>query len=147
MIGTSLWGFGDKRRECVGGALLAAMQQHRTLCVHRLAKDRNQAIQFGRFLANSAVTVHEMLATAGYQTSQRVAGRHVLAIEDTTELHFPTHAASKRCFGTGGNGAGGAASGSGGAGTSTGGSGNPSGTGGVGTSATGVSMPRAICIG
>lgn len=104
MIGTSLGGFGDKRLECVGGSLLAAMQQHRTLCVHRLAKDRNQAIQFGRFLANSAVTVHEMLATAGFQTSQRVGGRHVLAIEDTTELHFPTHAASKRGFGMGGNG-------------------------------------------
>ena len=96
MIGTSLGGFGDKRLECVGGALLAAMQQHRTLCVHRLARDRNQAIQFGRFLANRAVTVHEMLATAGFQTSQRVAGRHVLAIEDTTELHFRSWRSMRR---------------------------------------------------
>ena len=75
MIGTSLGGLGDRRLECVGGSLLAAMQQHRTLCVHRLAKDRNQAIQFGRFLANRAVTVHEMLATTGGQTSQRVPAR------------------------------------------------------------------------
>ncbi len=104
MIGASLGRLGDKRLACVGGALLAAMQRQRTLCVHRLAKDRNQAIQFGRFLANRAVTAHEMLTTAGRLTSQRVAGRHVLAIEDTTELHFPTHEASKRGFGKGGNG-------------------------------------------
>lgn len=64
----------------------------------------NQASQFGRFLANPAVTTHEMLATAGRLTSQRVGGRHVLAIEDTSELHFPTHEASKRGFGKGGNG-------------------------------------------
>jgi Transposase DDE domain len=96
--------FGDKRLAEVGTALLAAMQQQRTMCVHRLAKDRNQAIQFGRFLANPEVTATEMLATAGRLTGERAAGRHVLAIEDTTELHFPTHAASKRGFGKGGNG-------------------------------------------
>jgi len=81
MIGADLGRFGDKRLACVGGTLLDAMQRQRTLCVHRLAKDRNQAIQFGRFLANPAVTAQEMLTTAGRQTGQRVAGRHVLAIQ------------------------------------------------------------------
>jgi len=104
MIGADLGRFGDKRLGCVGGALLDAMERQRTLCVHRLAKDRNQAIQFGRFLANPAVTTQEMLTTAGRRTGQRVAGRHVLAIQDTTELHFPTHEASKRGFGKAGNG-------------------------------------------
>lgn len=56
------------------------MQQRRTLCVHRLAKHRNQALQFGRFLANPKVTRQEMLAHTGQQTAQRVSGRHVLAI-------------------------------------------------------------------
>ena len=105
MMEASLGRFGDARRENVGNALLAAVGQRRTLCVHRLAKDRNQAIQFGRFLANPAVTTHEMLATAARMTSQRAAGRHVLAIQDTSELHFPTHRGSKHGFGTGGNGA------------------------------------------
>ena len=104
MIGTDLGGFGNKRLACVGGTLLAAMQRHRTLCVHRLAKGRNQTVQFNRFLANRAVTTHEMLVTAGRLTGQRVGGRHVLALQDTTELHFPTHEASKRGFGKGGNG-------------------------------------------
>ena len=104
MIGTGLGGFGNKRLACVGGNLLDAMRRHRTFCVHRLAKGRNQTVQFNRFLANPAVTTREMLATAGRLTGQRVSGRHVLALQDTTELHFPTHEASKRGFGKGGNG-------------------------------------------
>ena len=104
MIGAELGRFGDKRLARVGGTLLAAMQRKRTFCVHRLAKDRNQAIQFGRFLANPAVTSNEMLASTGRLTNQRAAGRHVLAIMDTTELDFPTHEASKHGFGNCGNG-------------------------------------------
>lgn len=96
--------FGDKRRSEVGAALLSSMQRNRTLCVHRLAQDRLEARRFGEFLANPEVTTREMLATAGRLTGQRVGGRHVLAVQDTTELHFPTHAASKHGFGRGGNG-------------------------------------------
>lgn len=99
MVAAGLGRFGDKRLECVGGALLAAMQSKRTMCVHRLARDRNQAIQFGRFLANPAVTAQEMLANAACLTNQRAGGRHVLAIMDTTDLRFATHEASKRGFG------------------------------------------------
>jgi hypothetical protein len=83
----------------VGGTLLAAMQSKRTMCVHRLAKDRNQAIQFGRFLANPAVTAQEMLANAACLITHRAAGRHVLAIVDTTGIRFATHELSKQGFG------------------------------------------------
>lgn len=99
MIEAGLGRFGDKRLACAGGALLAAVQSKRTLCVHRLAKDRNQAIQFGRFLANRSVTTAEMLAHARALSNQRAGGRHVLAIMDTTDLRFPRHDASKRGFG------------------------------------------------
>jgi hypothetical protein len=46
-----------------------------------------------------------MLVHAARQTNRAASGRHVLAIQDTTELHFPSHGASKRGFGTAGNGA------------------------------------------
>jgi hypothetical protein len=104
MITAELGRFGDRRLACVGGALLAAVQDKRTLWVHRLAEDRDQAIQFGRFLDNPAVTSLEMLATAGRLTNQRAAGRHVLAIMDTTDVLFPTRQASKRGFGMGSDG-------------------------------------------
>jgi hypothetical protein len=105
MTEVSLGRFGDKRLAEAGAALLTAMQRQRTLCLHRLAKDRNQAVRFGRFLDNPGVTIEEMAAMAGGRTGERAAGRHVLAIQDTTELHFATHGASKRSFGKGGNGA------------------------------------------
>jgi len=110
MIEAELRRFGDKRLACAGGALLAAMQRKRTFCA-RLGKDRNQAIQFGRFLANPAVTAHEMLAATGRLTNQRAAGRAstrgsglVLAIMETTELNFSNHEASQHGFGNCGNG-------------------------------------------
>jgi hypothetical protein len=71
MLGETLGRFGDRRLACVGGALLGAMQRHRTLCIHRLARDRNQAIQFGRFLDNRAVTTQEMPTEADRPTRRR----------------------------------------------------------------------------
>jgi hypothetical protein len=96
--------FGDKRRAELGAALLSAVESKRTLCVHRLAEDRNQAIRFNNFLSSSAVSSHEMLVTAGRLTNQRAAGRHVLGIMDTTDVLFPTQTANKRGFGRGSDG-------------------------------------------
>ena len=104
MIEGSLGRFGDRRLACVGGALLGAMRRKRTLCLRRLAKDRNQEVQFSRFLENRRVTTHEMLAVAGQAVGRRAAGRHVLAIMDTTDLSFPTQETRKRAFGKDGNG-------------------------------------------
>jgi Transposase DDE domain len=52
--------------------------------VRRLGKDRAGEIRLTRFLHNPAVNVTEMVATAAARTCQRVVGRHVLAIQDTT---------------------------------------------------------------
>lgn len=104
MSDVELGGFGDARLRRTGARLLSAMQQSPTMCLHALAETRNEAVQFGRFLDNAAVSAEEMLVHAGRQTGSRVAGRHVLAIQDTTELHFASHVASKRGFGAGGNG-------------------------------------------
>jgi len=104
MQALSLGSFGDARLKRIGSALVASMQHNRTMCLHRLAKDRQQARRFGTFLANPRVSTGEMVIYAGQQTGRRVAGRHILSIQDTTELHFATHTASKKGFGTAGNG-------------------------------------------
>jgi hypothetical protein len=96
--------FGDRRLASVGDSLLAAMQKRRTMCLHALAENRSQARQFHRFLDNEAVSTREMLVHAGRQTAERAAGRHVLAITDTSELNYATHTGRKRGFGTVGNG-------------------------------------------
>jgi hypothetical protein len=104
MAQVTLGGFGHKKHAEVGAILLNAVQSKRTLCLHRLAEDRNQAVRFGNFLANPAVSSHEMLVTAGRQTNQRASGRHILAVMDTTDVLFPTQTANKRGFGMGSDG-------------------------------------------
>ena len=96
--------FGDKRLADLGTTLLGAVQSKQTLCLHRLAETRNQTIQFHNFLANPAVSSHEMLVAAGRKTNQGAAGRHILAIMDTTDVLFPTQEANKRGFGMGSDG-------------------------------------------
>ena len=97
-----LGGFGDQRLRQVGLSLLCALQVQPTVGVQALAQDRAQAVQFGRFLANRVVSAGEMLAHAGRLTAQRALGRHVLAVQDTTELHFGGETARKRGFGASG---------------------------------------------
>jgi hypothetical protein len=52
--------------------------------VRRLGGDRAGEIRITRFLRNPAVTIEEMMATTAARTHRCVAGRHVLAIQDTT---------------------------------------------------------------
>ena len=96
--------FGDRRLAGTGDALLAAMQRSRTMCLSVLAANRAETRRFTDFLDNEAVTRQEMLTHAGRLTAGRAAGRHVLAIADTSELNFAGHTGSKSGFGTVGNG-------------------------------------------
>jgi Transposase DDE domain len=98
-----LGGFGDARLRRVGARLLEAMGEQPTACVQALSQDRNEALAFGRFLDHNSVSHDEMLTVTGQFTGQRAAGRHVLAIQDTTEFNFPGHTASKSGFGRSGN--------------------------------------------
>ena len=64
--------------------LLEAGQQG--IRIRPLGGDRAGEIRIGRFLCNLSVTPEEMLETALARTCALVAGRHVLAIQDTTSL-------------------------------------------------------------
>lgn len=52
--------------------------------VRRLGGDRAGEIRLTRFVRNEAVRIGEMMATARARLAGAVAGRHVLAIQDTT---------------------------------------------------------------
>jgi hypothetical protein len=59
--------------------------------VRRLGGDRAGEMRITRFLRNRRVSVAEMVVSAAERTFQRVAGRHILAIQDTTSLRDDGH--------------------------------------------------------
>ena len=90
-----------------GAQLQAALVARPGSCIRRLAGGhRARQVQFSRFLYNEAVTVAEMASTAAARTAGLVAGRDVLAIQDSSELAFGGEAARARGFGPVGRGGG-----------------------------------------
>jgi hypothetical protein len=80
------------------------MVLRRTVTVKRLGGDEAGEKAFGRFLRNQRVSETELIAEARSHLLAQVAGRRVLAIQDTSEINFSQHKRSKASFGTGGNG-------------------------------------------
>lgn len=71
-----------------------------TVCLRQLAEgDHSQEIRFGRFLNNGAVTVEEIIAGWSQETRSAVEGRHVLALQDTSEIKFATTPDNRRDLG------------------------------------------------
>lgn len=104
MSAMELGSFGDERLRKVGRDFMAAVAALRTVCLRKLGGNRRGEMRFGRFLHNDAVTVREMIETAACAAGLSAAGRHVLAIQDTSEINFEAHVRSKEGFGTVGNG-------------------------------------------
>jgi hypothetical protein len=66
--------------------------------------DRAQEVRFNRFLRNDKVTTKRIIESWSEATVAAVAGRHVLAIQDTSEIHFNTTAQRRRALGEIGKG-------------------------------------------
>lgn len=73
-------------------------------CIRRLGGTRAREIQFTRFLRNGAVTAAEMSRHAGGLTAARVAGREMVAIQDTSELVLGGRRAQAAGYGVVGKG-------------------------------------------
>ena len=80
------------------------MVSRQTVCLRQLAGNRAREVQFGRWLANDKVTSDELIAHACAHTGEVATGRHVLAIQDTTEVNHQAHAGRVSGLGTVGNG-------------------------------------------
>src|SRR5258707_10977201 len=86
--------------------LLRRMVVRPSVCLRRLARGRrSQLVGFGRFLANRRVTVDRLIEGWSDQTAVAATSPHVLAIQDTSEINFPT--TTKRWRGLGKIGEGG----------------------------------------
>jgi hypothetical protein len=80
---------------------------HESVCLRRLAGGaRREIVGFWRFLANPRVTIEALIEGWGVGASTACAGRHVLAIQDTSEINFATTPQRRRGLGEIGKGGG-----------------------------------------
>jgi hypothetical protein len=87
--------------------LLDRMVARQDICLRRLSEgQRGQEVGFHRLLANDKVTVERLIEGWSEQTVSAVAGRHVLAIQDTSEINFATTPERRRGLGEIGKGGG-----------------------------------------
>jgi hypothetical protein len=77
----------------------------RDVCLRRLARGvRAREVRFNRFLGNARVTTARVIESWSDGTVVAAEGRHVLAIQDTSEINFATTANRRRGLGEIGHG-------------------------------------------
>ena len=71
-----------------------------TVCLRQLAQgDWAENMRFWRFVDNERVSVDKLIEGWSERTREAAVGRHVLAIQDTSELRFATTADNRRGLG------------------------------------------------
>ena len=83
------------------------MVSRQSVCLRRLASgSRRDIIGFDRFLGNRRVSLERLIEGWGAEAQTACAGRHVLAIQDTSEINFRTREGQRRGLGEIGKGSG-----------------------------------------
>jgi len=75
-----------------------------TLVLRRVGETRAGELAVHRFLSSPYVSVANIVETLAARTAVQCAGRHVLAVQDTTEINFAGRDQKRRGFGAGGDG-------------------------------------------
>jgi hypothetical protein len=96
--------FGDKRRGATGSTLFERVMETGSLVVRRLGGTRAGEMAIHRFLSAPSVTTQEMVETLAARTAAACAGRHIIAVQDTTEINFAGREERRRGLGPGGDG-------------------------------------------
>jgi hypothetical protein len=104
MVDTGIGNFGDKRLKRNGELIVERMMERQTVCIRNLADNRAEQARIQRLLGNEAVTVEEMIAHRATFVAAAAKGRHVLAIQDTSEINYQAQSGRKHGLGKVGNG-------------------------------------------
>jgi len=67
------------------------MEQHQSVNIRQISKNRAEQVGFYRFLDNENVTTGELVKSLGDCCALQVDGRHVLAISDSSEINLQSH--------------------------------------------------------
>lgn len=84
--------FGDLRLCRTGILLYSRVVERSTVCLRQLSDNRAEQRRFHRLLEHPNVTPQEIIRHGSERTAQAAAGRHVLAIQDTSEVDYSAHA-------------------------------------------------------
>src|SRR5258706_9155138 len=87
-----------------GQQVLERLVLLRTVTLKQLGEGEAGEKAVSRFLHNERVSEAELIASARSHVLAQVAGRRVLAIQDTSEINFSRQRRRKSKFGRGGNG-------------------------------------------
>lgn len=96
--------FGDKRLSANGQLLYTRMLERQTVCLRQLGGDRATEVKLGRWLRNERVEIKELIEQSTRKVEGLSTGRHVLAIQDTTEINHQGHRDRTQGLGVVGNG-------------------------------------------
>ena len=96
--------FGDERLRKNGALFVERVSERQEVRIRGLGDNRSEQVRLRRFLQNEAVTIEEMVAHRAKLTATAASGRHVLAIQDTSEINYQAQSGRKRRLGTVGNG-------------------------------------------
>ena len=77
------------------------MSQFQSVCIRAIASTRAEQVAYYRFMNNPDVTPFELTESLAYQCYERLEGRHVLAISDTSEINLQDHAGRLKKTGQG----------------------------------------------
>lgn len=100
-------GAGILRRRALGKKgrqVLERIVLRGSVVLREVADRRAEQVGFTRFFNNPRVSVKEILATSAARTAELSSGRHVLLIEDTSEINYQAKSGRKRALGPVGNG-------------------------------------------
>jgi len=92
--------FGDTRLARTGALLFKRLLEKLTICIKSLGGDRATEVAFNRFLSNENVDPKLISDELTKKTNESCFGKsHVLCIQDTVQLTYPTQPLKKDYFG------------------------------------------------
>lgn len=96
--------FGDERLSRLGGLLFKRLCEKLTVCIKLLGGDRATEVAFSRFLSNDNVKPEIVSDELAKKTNETCLGKaHVLCLQDTVQLTYPTQSEKKDRFGATGD--------------------------------------------
>jgi Transposase DDE domain len=98
--------FLDNRLKKVGEIFFDRVLEEKKISLRGISRNRAEEIQLGRWLRNEKVTVTHLIRAEQARVRDLVLNRHVLAIQDTTELNYQSQAGRVSGLGTVGDGTG-----------------------------------------